>query len=83
MVSGFVIWRGRKPEGQLGAPPLPAVPAKIGGVVAIVLLLAALLPLLAASLILLWLFDHLILPRLPRLGAWLGIPIQNHQRKIQ
>lgn len=73
MVSGFVIWRRRKPEGQLGAPPLPAVPAKIGGVVAIVLILAALLPLLAASLVLLWLFDHLALPRLPRLGAWLGV----------
>lgn len=72
-VSGFVLWRRRKPEGTLGAPPLPPVPAKIKGVVAIILILAALLPLLALSLIILWLFDRLILPRLPRAAAWLGV----------
>jgi uncharacterized iron-regulated membrane protein len=72
-VSGFVLWRRRKPEAMLGAPPLPAVPAKIKGVVAILLVLAALLPLLAASLIALWAFDRLILPRLPRLSVWLGL----------
>jgi uncharacterized iron-regulated membrane protein len=38
----------------------------------IILVLAVLLPLLAASLILLWLFDRLLLPRLPRLAVWLG-----------
>lgn len=73
-VSGFIMWRRRKPETGLGAPPLPAVPARIRGVVAITLVLAALLPLLAASLILLWIFDRLILPRLPGLSAWLGKP---------
>lgn len=72
MVSGFVMWRRRKPEGRLGAPPRPATPAKMRGVVAIILILAAFLPLLAASLILLWLFDRIILPRLPALDAWLG-----------
>lgn len=72
MVSGFVMWRRRKPEGQLGAPPLPAIPVKMRGVVVIMLILAALLPLLAASLILLWLFDHIVLPRLPIFGTWLG-----------
>jgi len=72
MVSGFVMWRRRKPEGQLGAPPLPATPAKMRGVVVIMLVLAALLPLLAASLFLLALFDRIILPRLPRLAEWLG-----------
>jgi uncharacterized iron-regulated membrane protein len=72
-VSGFVLWRRRKPEAVLGAPPLPPVPAKIKGVVAIILILAALLPLLALSLIVLWLFDRLILPRLPRAAAWLVV----------
>jgi hypothetical protein len=32
-----------------------------------------LLPLLAASLIALWIFDRLILPHLPQLSLWLGI----------
>jgi uncharacterized iron-regulated membrane protein len=73
MVSGFVMWRRRKPEDVFGAPPLPAVPAKIRGVVAIIFLLAAMLPLLAISLIVLWAFDRLLLPHLPRLSIWLGV----------
>jgi uncharacterized iron-regulated membrane protein len=71
-VSGFIIWRRRKPDQGIGAPMLPEVPAKIRGVVLIIVLLAAVLPLLAASFILLWLFDRLILPSLPKLSVWLG-----------
>jgi uncharacterized iron-regulated membrane protein len=73
MVSGFVMWRRHKPEDMLGAPPLPAVPAKIRGIIAIIFLLAAMLPLLAISLIVLWAFDRLLLPNLPRLSIWLGV----------
>ena len=73
MISGFVMWRRRKPEGVIGAPPIPSVPAKMRGVVAIMLLLAALMPMLAASLIVLWIFDRFILPHLPRLSVWLGV----------
>ncbi len=72
-VSGFLMWRRRKPDDALGAPPLPRDPAKLKGVAAIILLLAALLPLLAASLILLWIVDRLIIPRLPRAAKWLGV----------
>ncbi|WP_447760661.1 PepSY-associated TM helix domain-containing protein [Sphingopyxis panaciterrae] len=72
-LSGFLLWRRRKPADGLGAPPLPRDPARLKGVAAIVLLLAALLPLLAASLILLWVVDRLIVPRLPRLARWLGV----------
>ncbi|WP_439569240.1 PepSY-associated TM helix domain-containing protein [Sphingopyxis sp.] len=71
-VSGFLMWRRRKPGDALGAPPLPRDPAKLKGVAAIILLLAALLPLLAASLILLWLVDRLIIASLPRAARWLG-----------
>ncbi len=71
MVSGFVLWRRRKPAARLGAPDLPQVPARIGGVVAITLLLAVFLPLLALSLAALFLFDRFALPKLPRLAAWL------------
>ncbi len=63
-VSGFVMWRRRKPEGVLGAPPLPNAPARIRGVAVIVLVLALLLPLFGASLLLVLLFDRLVLPRL-------------------
>ena len=72
-VSGFVLWRRRKPADRLGAPPLPPLPARIRGVVAIVLILAALLPLLAASLIVLWLVERLLLARIPPVSRWLGL----------
>jgi uncharacterized iron-regulated membrane protein len=72
-VSGFLMWRRRKPAGLLGAPPRQRS-ARKGGVAAILLALAAFLPMLAASLVVLLIFDRAILPHLPRLSAWLGIP---------
>lgn len=72
-VSGFVMWRRRKPERVLGAPPLPAVPPRIGGVATILLVLAALLPLLALSLIVIWLMERLVLVRIAPLARWLGL----------
>jgi len=72
-ISGFLMWRRRKPDDALGGPPLPRDPARLKGVAAIILLLAAFLPLLAASLVLLWIVDRFILPRLPRAARWLGV----------
>ena len=73
MVSSFIMWRKRRPEGLLGAPPPSSVPAHMPGVIAILLGLAVLLPLLAASLILMWLVERVIFPRLPRISVWLGL----------
>lgn len=78
-VTGFLMWRRRRPEGALGSPPPPREPARLKGVAAIVLLLAAFLPLLAASLILLWIVDRLLLPRLPRAARWLGVAARARQ----
>jgi uncharacterized iron-regulated membrane protein len=72
-VTGFLMWRRRKPPGVLGAPALPPQGRKPLFVAAAMLLLAAFLPLLAASLLLLWLFDR-VLPRAsPAAAAWLGL----------
>ncbi len=71
-VSGFVLWRRRKPTGQLGAPPLPDRLPSPRALLVAAALLAALLPLFALSLIALWLFDRLALPRLPGAARWLG-----------
>lgn len=71
--TGFLMWRRRKPQGLLGAPALPQDRRKPVFVAIAMLLLALFLPLLAASLVLLWLFD-LLLPRLsPAAAAWLGM----------
>jgi len=72
-VTGFLMWRKRKPAASLGAPPLPSATHKMRGAAIILVVLAALLPLLALSLLLLWLFDRLLLPRLPSLAQWLGV----------
>jgi uncharacterized iron-regulated membrane protein len=49
------------------------MPARLRGVAAIVLVLAGLLPLLAASLIVAWLVERLILAQIPATRRWLGL----------
>ena len=72
-VTGFLMWRRRRPAGELGAPALPRDARKPAVIAVITLALAAVLPLLAASLLLLWMFDQL-LPRVsPAAAAWLGL----------
>jgi uncharacterized iron-regulated membrane protein len=72
-VSSFVLWRRRKPENLLGAPPPPAVPARIGGVVVIVVALAIVLPMLALSLVAILVIELLVLRRIAFVRHWLGL----------
>jgi len=76
VVSGFVMWRRRRPEAALGAPPASHGPARMRGVVVIMLGLAVLLPLFAVSLVVLWVADRILLPRVPRAATWLGVSQQ-------
>lgn len=72
-LTAFLMWRRRRPAGQLGAPPLPGVGRRPAIVAVAMLVLAAVLPLLAASLVLLWLFDRIV-PRIsPAAANWLGL----------
>jgi uncharacterized iron-regulated membrane protein len=72
-VSAFILWRRRKPQGALGAPP-PLPNARVNRVVGgIILTLALLLPLLAASLGVILLIEWLILKRIPGTRRWLGL----------
>lgn len=71
-VSGFILWRKRKPESVLGAPP--AMPARIGfAVVVITLGLAIFLPLLAISLGALLIMEFVLLRRISGVSQWLGL----------
>ncbi|MDO9370502.1 MAG: PepSY domain-containing protein [Sphingopyxis sp.] len=72
-ITGFLMWRRRKPSDVLGAPSRSRDPEKLKGVTALILILAALLPMLAASLILLWIAERILLPHLPRAARWLGV----------
>lgn len=71
-VTGFLMWRRRKPDATLGAPPRIVAPVRMRGVLVIMLVLAVLLPLFAASLVALWVFDRLVLPRMKGASRWLG-----------
>lgn len=71
-VSGFVLWRKRKPDSVLGAPP--AMPTRVGfAVVAITLGLAIFLPLLALSLVALLILEFVLLRRVIGVSQWLGL----------
>jgi uncharacterized iron-regulated membrane protein len=73
VVSGFVLWRRRKPAGSLGAPQRAQARLRGKGVRLVIAALFVLLPLFAVSIVTLWLFDRLALPRLPKLARWLGV----------
>ncbi|MBK8188689.1 MAG: PepSY domain-containing protein [Cellvibrio sp.] len=74
-VSGFILWRKRKPDSVLGAPP--PMPTSVGFVVvAITIGLAIFLPLLAISLVALLLIEFLLLRRMNRLSYWLGLRVK-------
>ena len=80
-ITGFVMWRRRKPDGQLGAPMGPATPAKLKGVAAFIVVLAAFLPLLAASLLAMWLIELLIIRRFAGVAKWLGLSVGGPRSK--
>lgn len=71
-VSGFILWRKRKPANVLGAPP--AMPTRVGlGVVIITLGLAVFMPMMAISLVILLLLEFVVLRRVAALKNWLGL----------
>ena len=71
-VSGFILWRKRKPDSALGAPP--AMPTRVGfAVVAITIGLAIFLPLLAISLVALLVIEFVLLRRVSGVSEWLGL----------
>lgn len=71
-VSGFMLWRKRKPDNALGAPsPTDDRKAKIvgGGILA----LGIFLPLVGISLVTLLVLEWLVIRRVKPLAVWLGV----------
>lgn len=71
-VSGFILWRKRKPQSTLGAPS--PQPMRLNIVVIVITFgLALLLPLMAISLITILLLEFALLRRISRARKWLGL----------
>jgi uncharacterized iron-regulated membrane protein len=71
VVSGFVLWWKRKPDGHLGAPKAPEL-RKMKGLAVIIALFAILFPLVGLSLILVYLLDRLVVQRVPMFKRYLN-----------
>ncbi|HEX4505095.1 MAG TPA: PepSY domain-containing protein [Alphaproteobacteria bacterium] len=70
--AGVMWWRRRSPR-TLGAPQRIPNAAVSAGVMGIIILFAALLPLLAASLIAVLICERAVIPRFPAMRRWLGL----------
>jgi uncharacterized iron-regulated membrane protein len=71
--SAVVLWWRRRDEGVLGAPIPVGTPRYSTGLLAIVLIMGVLLPLMGASLIVVFLTERFILRSLPGVRDWLGL----------
>ncbi|MGE6631873.1 PepSY-associated TM helix domain-containing protein [Bacillus sp. NPDC077027] len=71
VVSGFLLWLKRKPNGSLGAPKAPSK-GRMKWFLLLLIGLGILFPLVGVSLIIVLLVDILLIQRIPRLKAFLG-----------
>jgi uncharacterized iron-regulated membrane protein len=73
VIAAAVHWWRRRPHGALGAPMLPERAGHPAGFVGLLIGLGALLPLLGASLIAVYVLERLLLRRLPAARRFLGL----------
>lgn len=70
-ISGVYLWWKRKPKKGMGAPKAPPL-VKTKSFLALMIGLGLLFPLVGLSILIVWLFDWLIIQRLPALKKWLN-----------
>ncbi len=71
--SGFVMWRRRKPDSMLGAPPASHAKLKSPIIKMLVVFLILTLPMFAISVATIWLIDWVVISRLYHFAYWLGL----------
>jgi uncharacterized iron-regulated membrane protein len=74
-ISAVVMWWRRRPKGMLGAPPAIDNPRYPSVLIAMLILLGVLLPLLGASMLLVWLIERVCLSRMERARVFLGLSV--------
>ncbi|GGE69762.1 PepSY-associated TM helix domain-containing protein [Priestia taiwanensis] len=70
IVSSFVMWRKRKPEGKLGAPSKSKDKKVTRTVFFIMLVLGIVMPLVGISILVVWLLDFFVLSKVKQLHQW-------------
>ncbi len=72
-LSGFIMWRRRRPDGVLGAPvPLRRIRLS-WGLIAVLIIFGIYMPLLGGSMILVVLVERFVLRKIARTRLWLGL----------
>jgi uncharacterized iron-regulated membrane protein len=72
-ISSITMWQRRRAPGTLGAPGAAANPHWAWGLIAVVVLLGAYLPLFGTSLIAMLAVEWTLLRRIPAVRDWLGL----------
>jgi uncharacterized iron-regulated membrane protein len=73
-LSAIIMWWRRRPAGALGAPPAGSRRPLATGLFAIVVMLGVLLPLLGATLLMVWAVERTVLRRWTSARDFLGLP---------
>ncbi|MCR2802753.1 PepSY domain-containing protein [Paenibacillus sp. SCIV0701] len=71
--SSYVMWKKRKPEGKLGAPAKAKNRKATIGVLLIMMLCGAIMPLVGISILVVLVLDLFILRRIKPLQAWFSV----------
>src|SRR5450830_914252 len=82
-LSALVLWWRRRPQGALGAPPALAESRYPAVMLGVLVLLGLYLPLLGASMLVLWLLERCVLSRIRPLRDFLGLSAGYNQRCIE
>ncbi|MEJ9232150.1 PepSY domain-containing protein [Peribacillus butanolivorans] len=72
IVSSFIMWRIRKPEGKLGSPSKPKDKKITRTVFFIMLGMGVIMPLVGISIIIIFLLDRFFFTKLKPFKAWVG-----------
>jgi len=76
-ITALFMWWQRRPTGTLGAPPLPRDWRLPGGIAVIMIAMSVLFPLVGGSLLILFVAERYLVPRIPGASAFLGLQVAN------
>jgi uncharacterized iron-regulated membrane protein len=72
IISSFIMWRKRKPEGNVGSPPKPKDKKITRTVFFIMLAMGIIMPLVGISIIVVLFLDRFVFSKVKPLKAWLS-----------